>query len=45
MTSFIAALSADERADVGRRVRAVGTTFGSALVLRYACEAYLLTPR
>lgn len=44
-TSFIAALPDDERSHVAARVHAVATRFGPAPVLRYMCEAYLLTPR
>jgi SAM-dependent methyltransferase len=43
-TSYIAALPADGRATVARRVRDLQATFGPAPVLRYRCEAHLLTP-
>lgn len=44
-TSFIAALPDGERTDVAARIRAAATQFGPAAVLRYRCEAYVLTPR
>lgn len=43
--SYMAALPDGERADVERRVRALGDAVGPTPVLRYRCEAHLLTPR
>lgn len=43
--SYVAALPSDRRAEVEHQVRAAGVTFGPTPVLRYDCEAFLLTPR
>lgn len=44
-TSFVAALPERERADIERRVRALGAAFGATPTLRYRCETYLFTRR